>query len=295
MAITAPSGPLVVFGGSNNPDSGTSLARRGFGIMDPRAPYSYEPTDTNVYGFLGTTNIPVLDLVPSALAANNIAAAQAVGSATALTLVSTSGAGITVGVSIKNAATGNTVTGLLAIDGAAGYSSPSGTSSIRLWNPATLLARNIRITSAGNDSGITFSVVGYDVYGYPMAETITGANAGIASGVKAFKYITSVTSSAAAAGNVSVGTGDVIGFPLRCDAWGSVNVMWNNAKVTATTGFTAAVTTDPATATTGDVRGTYALQTASNGTLRLQMYITPSVANIVAGTTGLFGVTQYSP
>ncbi|CAH1677878.1 hypothetical protein [Chelatococcus sp.] len=294
MAITAPSGPLVVFGGSNNPDAGTSFGRRGFGIMDPRVPYSYHPGGSTVYGFLGTAHIPVIDAVPSTLAANNIAAAQAVGSATTLTLVAASAAGITVGVSITNAETGNPVTGLLAIDSAMGYVSVAGTSSIRLWDPSKAISRNVRITSVGNDSGITFTVRGYDLYGYPMAETITGANAGVASGTKAFKYIASVTSSAAAAGNVSVGTGDVIGLPLQANAWGSVDVMWNNAKVTASTGFTAAVLTDPATATTGDVRGTYALQVASNNTLRLQMFITPSVANIVKTSVGLFGVTQFS-
>ena len=47
--------------------------------------------------------------------------------------------------------------------------------------------------------------------------------------------------------------------------------------------------------TTGDVRGTYALQSASDGTKRLVLYVSPSVANLSNATnlpTGLFGVAQ---
>ena len=163
--------------------------------------------------------------------------------------------------------------------------------TVSLWDPTKAISRNVRITSAADDSGKTFTVVGYDLYGYPMSEVITGANASVASGVKAFKYITSVTPSTTPAGNVSVGTGDVIGFPLRTDNFGDVRIIYNAAVVTASTGYTAAVTTSPATTTTGDVRGTYALQTASNNSRRLQVFISPPVANI--GTvTGLLGVAQ---
>jgi hypothetical protein len=48
-------------------------------------------------------------------------------------------------------------------------------------------------------------------------------------------------------------------------------------------------TTDPATTTTGDVRGTVDFTTASNGTRRFTvMMIRPSDKS----NTGLFGVTQ---
>ena len=36
------------------------------------------------------------------------------------------------------------------------------------WDPTKAISRNVRITSAGDDSGKTFAVVGYDLYGYPM-------------------------------------------------------------------------------------------------------------------------------
>jgi hypothetical protein len=91
--------------------------------------------------------------------------------------------------------------------------------------------------------------------------------------------------------NVTVGTGDVFGFPLRADFVHEVSIYWNSAAITASTGFVAAVTTSPATATTGDVRGTYAVQSSSDATKRLAILIRPSVANI-SSTAGLLGVTQ---
>ena len=93
------------------------------------------------------------------------------------------------------------------------------------------------------------------------------------------------------AGNVSGGTGDVIGLPLRSDYCGDLRIVYNNAAITASTGYTAADTTSPATTTTGDVRGTYALQTASNNSRRLQIFLSPPAANC-ATITGLLGVAQ---
>jgi len=68
--------------------------------------------------------------------------------------------------------------------------------------------------------------------------------------------------------------------------------MMNNAAITATTGYVATVVTT-ATATTGDVRGTYALQTASDGTLIVGVSQTP-FAEAVSGTVGIWGVPQFT-
>lgn len=303
MSIEALSGPLVTFrsnplgsvgtGSANqNPQEGPSTFFQGTALLDPRVPFTYSPgsaVSRKTYGWL-SNEVQVINQVPSAISAVNIAASQTPAAA-ALTLVSSSGAGITVGTSITRADTGATVTGLLAIDTAMGGVGFGQDATINMWDPTKAISRNIRITSGGNDTGITFLVVGYDLYGYPMSEAITGANAGVASGAKAFKYIASITPSGAVATTVTVGTGDVIGFPLRVDVVGMTRISMNSAWITASTGFTAAVTTDPATTTTGDVRGTYALQTASDGTRRLAVFITPTVANVNT-VTGLLGVAQ---
>jgi len=112
-------------------------------------------------------------------------------------------------------------------------------------------------------------------------------------GKKAFKYIKSCTVSGAAT-TIGVGTTDIFGIPLRSDALLFYSrLWWNAAEITATTGYVAADTTSPATATTGDVRGTYAVQSASDGSKRLQIALIIPPANL--GTvTGLLGVNQFA-
>lgn len=304
MTASAFSGPVLAYGqrlplgnaGPTNKDLAPSMFWGGAGLMDPRL--GYNVTRKGCIGFLGTTGIPVLNVVPSALAANNIAASQSPGSG-AITLVSSTGAGITVS---SNATTvwpsGNVVpSGSLFIDGLPALTAfgtadiSNGYTAVAIYDPSTMVGRAIRYVSGGNDSGITFTATGYDVYGYPMSETVTGANTGTATGKKAFKAITSITHTGSVAGTLTIGTTDIYGFPLRSDYFGDVDIVWNNGVITANTGYTAADTTNPATKTTGDVRGTYAVQSASDGTKRLLVFQTPSVAN-VGSTTGLFGITQ---
>jgi hypothetical protein len=301
MAITAYEGPLVIFGqagtqpyGGYNGERGPSLFDQAAGLLDPRPFYAFQPGQAvgapTLYGHVGGDYV-VIDQVPSAISAVNISA-SASPAAGAIVLVSTSGAGITAPVSITRADTGATVTGLLAIDVQHTPVTFGTDASVHVWDPTKSVARNVRYTSGGNDTGITFTCNGFDVYGFPMTETTTGANAGVASGAKAFKYISSITHTGSVAGTLSIGTGDVYGLPLRSDQWGYDRITWNATTAVANTGFVAAVTTT-ATALTGDVRGTYAVQgAASNGTLRLVVIHTPSVAQI-STIAGLYGVTQF--
>jgi hypothetical protein len=303
MAGSAEKGPKVIYGtraplgsgGSENPALAPSLCWGGMNLYDPRA--GYNQTKMGAIG-LGGGESAAINQVPSAISAVNIAASQTPGSA-ALTLVSTTGAGITV---LSTATTvwssGNVIpVGTLAIDGLPGLVSfglasvSNGYTYISMYDPTKAIARNVRITSGGNDSGITFTVAGYDLYGYPQTEAITGANAGVASGKKAFKFVSSITPSGAVASTASAGTGDVYGFPLLSSFWGDTDIVWNNAWITANTGYLAADTTSPATSTTGDVRGTYAVQSASDGTKRLMVFVAPSINNLALGNAGLFGQT----
>lgn len=306
---TAMKGPVIVFGdrnppgtgagGTSNPYLGPSLLHGGAGYYDYRA--GYNNTKAGALGFVGN-DILCLDATPATKAATNIAASQSPG-AGAITLVSTTGAGVTVTSATQYMpASGVTIpAGVLALDGPTGFvgygrqsNANSSQYEISAYDPSTLLSRTLTFVSGGNDTGITFTVSGWDIYGFPMTETITGASGAAANGAKAWKYINTITHSGSVAGTLTIGTNDVIGLPFQTLRFGRMAIFYNNAAITANTGFTAAVTTSPATATTGDVRGTYALQSASDGTKTIQVYITvpPAVLNTMNGAASVYGVTQ---
>lgn len=107
------------------------------------------------------------------------------------------------------------------------------------------LARHIIITSADDDTGITFTVTGTDWSGNTISETITGANAGAASGVLDFKTVTSVTTSDATAAAVTVGTNGVGGSPwVRFDDYASVAQVAIQATVSGTVNYSVQTTMD---------------------------------------------------
>ncbi len=305
MGITALKS-LITFGqrppignSSENPDLCPLLAWGGVGYFDGRS--GYNATRLGGLGWYGSP-VCVIDQVPSTIVATNISASHQAVDGTPLTLVSTTGAGVTVlAAPLVVWPSGNTIPkGALALDGPPaltgfGVALPStGSTRMSAYDPTTMLSRNVRIvTAGGSDASAVYNIVGYDVYGYPLHETMTGPNSTTGSGKKAFKFITSITPvGTIASTSTTVGTGDVIGLPILATRFQQiVSIFWNAAYVTAATGFVAADATAPS-ATTGDVRGTYALQAASNNTLRLTMFMLPAVANCNSNA-GLFGLPQF--
>lgn len=106
----------------------------------------------------------------------------------------------------------------------------------------------------------TVTVTGTDYYGQTQTETQTGATF---TGKKAFASIVSITSSAAVTA-ATFGTGNVLGLPFHvrsiCDFFASVFDTGADAGT-----LVAADLTNPATASTGDVRGTYTPAGTLNG------------------------------
>ena len=166
--------------------------------------------------------------------------------------------------------------------------------TIQMWNPQALSARNVTVNPTTAAGTVIWTVAGYDVYGYPMTETITTAAGSTAvAGKKAFKYIASITPNTTDTGSFTFGTGTVFGFALRSDTFGDVIINYaaasqNPALITANTGYVAAVKTY-ATSATGDVRGTYSATAAVAN--RFVFKQSPPLYN-VGSTVGLFGVTQ---
>lgn len=300
---TAFNAPLIIYPGrttpgmgqSANPDAALSMIYAGTGFMDSRG--SYNNGKSGVMGFAATGLMTGVEAVPSTISATAIAAAQVPTAGTALTLASSTANGITV-LSATTAFTampsGNAIpAGALLIDGLPATIAVGLDGAVQVWDTSTLIQRAVQITSVGNDSSGYFVVSGFDYAGYPVTQKLTGANAGVATTTKTFKGIYSITPGGTLSGaNVSVGQADVYGFPFATALWERVFVFWNGALITSSTGFTAADTTSPATQLTGDARGTYAVQSASNGSKRLVMRVTPSVAAIT-GTSlnnGIWGV-----
>lgn len=133
----------------------------------------------------------------AAASATNIRTASAVGGAGAVTLNGT-------------------------LVGVAFYKPPQSLDKIPVLAGQALLdkPRRILITSAGNDSGITFTLAGLDVAGNPITEILTGANASTVQSLLDYAVLQTVTASGASAGNVSIGTSGVASSPwIRLDDW----------------------------------------------------------------------------
>ena len=97
--------------------------------------------------------------------------------------------------------------------------------------------RNVTILSAGNDSGITFTVTGTDETATAVTEVITGASTGTATGTTYFATITQIASSGAAAANVSVGSGTSIAAPIFRGSMRLIGLYVVNTGVAGTVTF----------------------------------------------------------
>ena len=154
-------------------------------------------------------------------------------------------------------------------------------------------AVNVDSTDSG-DTTQTVTVTGTDYWNQVQTEEIALNGTTAVAGKKAFKTITQVAVDGAMTGNLTVGSTDVIGLPYRVtDAGYILRSGWAGALADDAGTFVAADTTSPATATTGDVRGTYTPSSAANGSRRLVLAIglTGLQAGPNATQTGAIGVT----
>lgn len=200
--------------------------------------------------------IYIFDTVPAAASATAVCAAQAV-----------AGAG--------NA----TINGASASGGVATFAAPR--------------AVNVDTSSSANTTQ-TVTITGTDYWGQAQTETIAMNGTAAVAGLKAFKTVTQVAVSAAITGTMTIGSTDTFGLPYRVtDAGYIVRAGWANALADDAGTFVAADTTSPATATTGDVRGTYTPSSAADGAKRLVLglALTALQAGPNATQTAAIGVT----
>ena len=104
---------------------------------------------------------------------------------------------------------------------------------------ATLdMPRRVIITSAGNDSAITFAITGTDWNGNQATEVLTGGNATAVQSLYDYATVTSIVPSSATASTVTAGTNGVASSrPIRLDSW-ALSPTAIQVSVTGTANYT---------------------------------------------------------
>jgi hypothetical protein len=237
----------------------------------------------------------VADYAPGTAATFSLAPiASAATASTSITLTATAQNGVTPNSTATNALTGLVVSGLWQIDSTpAAYT--FGTGTFGVWDPANPpIGRCVSIAAANgtNLTANTFTVSGYDAYGYPITQVLAGPNsaATVTTG-KAFKWVSGVTiaATASAGSTFSIGVSDIYGLAMYASAIGYIDAYWANSFVTGSTATTFTAGSAAILTTSSDVRGTIGLAglTVSNGVRRLQMWQSVAPSNLTVGS--LFG------
>lgn len=319
MGVVANSGPYLSYGITQtstgqvteyNEERGPDLSDLGSGLMDPRPFYRYMPgsaVGTKIYSLFN--NEAYVDFIPTTVSSNGLVSNGSSGVGGAVLTLTSTGAGVFT-TSIIAPESGATITvtaiGSTTVGSSLPYVAYGQVGTVAAWNPQAGTGRNITIAMSSNLDAGSFTILGRDMYGFKMSETLAAGSTTI-TGKKAFKYLTSIQASTTLTSTgFLIGYGDIYGFPIKLPYCGV-----NSIVQLLATSFSSAVpvllssattvlasTVAVQTSTTADVRGTYASTTASNGTLRVQIYQgidAVMMGNITAADTStLFGATQFS-
>jgi hypothetical protein len=145
--------------------------------------------------------------------------------------------------------------------------------------------RAIVVDSGGADTSV-ITITGTDVYGAVMKENITTNGTTAVNGKKAFKTVTGISGSLTAANGIFIGTTNILGLPVFLPGVASVlREIENNAVATA--GTVVGGVSTLATATTGDVRGTYVPNSTPDGAKVFDLIV-------ALGDPDYKGVAQFS-
>lgn len=324
-ALTAPAhvvlqrSPIGAAFGGNSPDAAASLNFGGGGFLDPRMAFNKFNAQSGgaaaaCVGWPFDGIMAVIDsLVPSAPASGtgSIAAPANVVSGTPMTLTAvtalTNGVLATTVAKVTMPFLNTIPVGAVAIQNALNYNIVGIRDLTAFYDATSFLGRAIAVTGVASGTGGTFVVKGFDVYGQAMTENIVAtAGATTVNGKKAWKYVVSATPQFTDAHNYSFDVTNIIGFPMAVlrtapADFPYVDLYINNViqplSSFAGSTYVAADQTSPATATTGDVRGTFVM-TAAPANNRFVLFMTPTGAQlgVAAPTlvTNVFGVTNFS-
>lgn len=169
-----------------------------------------------------------------------------------------------------------------------------GGSAVTVWPLGTPRALVVTTTHGSSVVAMTVVVTGYDVYRVLMVESIAVTATGTSqtdNGLKAFAYISTIAITAAAdaeANTCNLGIGDVLGLPFHVDNPG--RVFGNNDGAPHASDVTVEADDTTATATTGDVRGTWNPGVALNAAKEFSVMMFPTGRDT---KDNAFGIAQY--
>lgn len=145
-------------------------------------------------------------------------------------------------------------------------------------NKAPDVPRNVTVVSTANDTHRAFCIDGFDCYDRPMTEIVTGPNAGIRQGRKAFAKVARISVDGPCNGDIAVGFGNRLGLPVYLPAEGYV-IQEMVAGKQPPRGMIITGETGTPTATSGDRRGTYSPSPSVELNGRNAIYLLLSLPN----------------
>lgn len=156
----------------------------------------------------------------------------------------------------------------------------TGTNTLTTYAPAFVqdVPRNLQVTSSsGSDTTQTVIIRGFDEFGVAMSETFSLNGTSVIAGKKAFKVLVSDQVSATMVGTISIGSNTALGMPFFLPGGTGAGIGYvvkevqDGAATTAGTAKGGDLT--KATATTGDVRGTWVPNSASDAVKVVELFI----------------------
>lgn len=181
--------------------------------------------------------------------------------------------------------------GILAAQSIAAVSSTTTFAATYASSKMGAFGRNVTVVASGAAT-TKVAVFGRDFLGQRMVEELTLNGGTPVVGKKAFKYIDKVEWEDTAATTINLGWGSALGLPYKCVA---VEHEFEDDVLAGTTGtLIAGVTTDPATATTGDPRGTFTPNGTLDGSAEFVIQVVPSNSVNSDGNGGLHGIQHYN-
>lgn len=149
--------------------------------------------------------------------------------------------------------------------------------------------RNLEIVSSNvGDTTQVLTITGRDLMGKPQVENIAANGTTRVLGLKAFSVVESISNSVVFAGNLTVGTSVTLAdieFGLDVQLINAFDTLHALTGAGANDGgtFTLADTTSPATAVTGDTKGTYNPGNAPDGSADFILIFIPNLTKDAYG------------